>query len=147
MDQQEESQITGSEFEHSDPSVAQQVNKLYQLTIYFRWLVVSCIWLTVGIVCLYNLRSEIALWEQYFTWVSVRYAIFYHPLSSLGLGFCIGMTAAVLVWQSRNILLGLPQKERQRLEKQVYRIRQQGQTHPLWKWVCGHSKSQEPEEF
>jgi hypothetical protein len=134
MDQQEESQITGSEFEDSD----QQVNKLYQLTIYFRWLVVSCIWLTVGIVCLYNLRSEIALWEQYFTWVSVRYAIFYHPLSSLGLGFCIGMTAAVLVWQSRNILLGLPQKERQRLEKQVYRIRQQGQTHPLWKWVCGH---------
>jgi hypothetical protein len=57
-------------------------------------------------------------------------------LPTFGLTFCLGMTAAVLVWQSRNILLGLPQQEKQRLEKQVYRIRQQGQTHPLWKWIC-----------
>jgi hypothetical protein len=46
------------------------------------------------------------------------------------------MTTGVLIWQSRNILLGIPEGEKQRLEKQVCRIRQQGQTHPLWKWVC-----------
>ncbi|MBD2439172.1 hypothetical protein [Nostoc sp. FACHB-110] len=129
MDQSEQPQIT-------DPSFAQQVQKLHQLTVYGRWLFVTFLWLTIVPFCLWDLRSEIALWQQYFTWVAVRYGLLYHPLSTLGLSFCIGMTVAVLVWQSRNILIGLPQQEKERLEKQVCRIRQQGPTHPLWKLIC-----------
>jgi hypothetical protein len=136
MDQPEDPLLPGLEFKNSDPSFVQQVQKLHQLTIYGRWLFVGCLWLILGPVCLWNLRREIALWHEYFTWVAVRYGLFYHPLSTLGLAFCISMTAAVLVWQSRNILFGLPQQEKQRLEKQVCLIRQQGQTHPLWKWIC-----------
>lgn len=122
--------------ENSDLSFAQEVQRLHQLQVYGRWFFVSFLWLTVAPVCLWNLRAEIVLWRQYFTWVAVRYGLFYHPLATLGLAFCIGVTTAVLVWQSRNVLLGLPQQEKQRLEKQVFRIRQQGPSHPLWRWVC-----------
>jgi hypothetical protein len=75
------------------------------------------------------------LLQQYFTWVALRYALISHPLSTLGLSFCVAVTTSVLIWQSRNILLGLPLAEKQRLEKQVLHIRQQGSTHPLWKWI------------
>ncbi|MBD2359983.1 MULTISPECIES: hypothetical protein [unclassified Anabaena] len=131
MTQPEQPAIPGNE-----QSLAQQVQKLHQLTVYGRWLFVGFLWLTIAPLCLWNLRSEISLWQQYFTWAAVRYGLFYHPLSAIGLAFCIGMTTSVLVWQSRNILLGLPRQEQQRLEKQVFQIRQQGPTHPLWKWVC-----------
>jgi hypothetical protein len=125
----------GNNTENVEPSLAAQVQRLHQLTVYGRWLFVGCLWLTIAPPSLWGLRAELALWHQYFTWVAVRYGLFYHPLSALGLGFCLGMTAAVLVWQSRNILLGLPQKEKQRLENQVFHIKQQGPTHPLWKWI------------
>jgi hypothetical protein len=46
------------------------------------------------------------------------------------------MTISVIVWQSRNMLLGLPPKQQKRLEQQVQQIRQQGTSHPLWKWIC-----------
>jgi hypothetical protein len=129
MDQFEKPPIT-------DPSFAQQVQKLHRLTVYGRWLFCLFLWLTLAPISLWCLREEIVLWRQYFTWVAVRYGLFYHPFSTIGLAFCIGMTVAVLVWQSRNILMGLPQQEQQRLEKQVCRIRQQGSSHPLWKWIC-----------
>ncbi|WP_427159195.1 hypothetical protein ACQFX9_24525 [Aliinostoc sp. HNIBRCY26] len=131
MTKPEEPEISGNE-----QSLTQQVQRLHQLTVYGRWIFVGCLWLTIAPLCLWNLRSEIVLWKQYFTWVALRYGVVYHPFSALGLAFCIGMTTSVLVWQSRNILLGLPQQEKHRLEKQVFQIRQQGPTHPLWKWVC-----------
>jgi hypothetical protein len=114
----------------------QQVQKLYQLIVYGRWLVVVLLWLTVGSLSLWGLRSEIALLLQYFTWVAVRFGLYYNPLPTLGLTFCIVMTISVIVWQSRNILLGLSPQEQKRLEQQVHKIRQQGATHPLWKWIC-----------
>lgn len=119
-----------------DPIFKQQVQKLYQLTVYGRWLVVALLWLTVGSLSLWGLRSEIALLLQYFTWVAVRFGLYYNPLPTLGLTFCIVMTISVIVWHSRNILLGLPPQEQKRLEQQVHKIRQQGATHPLWKWIC-----------
>jgi hypothetical protein len=118
-----------------DSSLAYQVQRLHQLTVYGRWLFAGFLWLTVAPVCLWNLRNDITLWREYFTWVAVRYALFYRPLSTIGLAFCIGMTMSVLIWQSRNILFGLPQQEKERLEQQVYRIRKQGSTHPLWRFV------------
>lgn len=119
-----------------DPIFKQQVQKLYQLIVYGRWLVVALLWLTVGSLSLWGLRSEIALLLQYFTWVAVRFGLYYNPLPTLGLTFCIVMTISVIVWQSRNILLGLSPQEHKRLEQQVHKIRQQGATHPLWKWIC-----------
>lgn len=127
---------TGTETQNFEPSFYQEVQRLHQLTVYGRWLFVALLWISVGSLSLWGLRSEIALWRQYFTWVAVRYGLYYNPLPTFGLAFCIGMTVAVLVWQSRNILLGLPRPEQRRLEQQVYRIRQQGPSHPLWKWVC-----------
>ncbi len=138
MEQPEELPFQSSEPETAklDPIFKQQVQRLHQLTVYGRWLVVGLLWVSIGFLSLWGLRAEIALWRQYFTWVAVRYGLYYNPLPTFGLALCIGMTVSVLVWQSRNILLGLPSEEQQRLEKQVYRIRQQGQSHPLWKRVC-----------
>ena len=119
-----------------DPIFKQQVQKLYQLIVYGRWLVVGFLWLSVGSLSLWDLRSEIALLLQYFTWVAVKFGLYYHPLPTLGLTFCLVMTFSVIFWQSRNMLLGLPPEEQRRLEVQVYKIRQQGASHPLWKWVC-----------
>lgn len=119
-----------------DPKFQQQVQKLHQITVYSRWLFVGLLWLMIAPVSLWSLRSEIALLKQYFTWTAVRFGLYYHPLPTFGLALCIGMTISVLVWQSRNILLGLPADEQKRLEHQVSKIRQQGSTHPLWKWVC-----------
>lgn len=119
-----------------DADFKQQVQKLHQLTVVGRWLVVGLLWLSVGSLSLWGLRYEIALLRQYFTWVAVRYGLYYNPIPTFGLALCVGMTVGVLVWQSRNILLGLPLPEQRRLEQQVCRIRQQGPSHPLWKWVC-----------
>ncbi|MEY3866603.1 MAG: hypothetical protein ACRCT1_03915 [Microcoleaceae cyanobacterium] len=113
-----------------------QVQKLHELTVYTRWLVVILLWLTVGIFSLWGLRDEIALWLQFFTWAAVRYGLAYHRLSAIGLGLCIGMTLGVLIWQSRNILWGIPVKDKARLEQQARYILQQGSSHPLWNWIC-----------
>jgi hypothetical protein len=133
MEQPQEQPLSSVEL---DPIFKQQVQKLYNLILYGRWLVVAFLWLSVGSLSLWGLRYEIALWLQYFTWVAVRFALYYNPLSTIGLTVCLVMTISVIVWQSRNILLGLPPEEQRRLEQQVQQIRQQGATHPLWKWIC-----------
>jgi presenilin-like A22 family membrane protease len=119
-----------------DPTFEQQVQKLYLLIAYSRWIVVGCLWLTVGVLSLWGLRAEIALLLQYFTWVAVRYGLYYNPLPTFGLAFCLVMTISTIIWQSRILLFGLPPKELRRLAKQVQQIRQQGTSHPLWKWIC-----------
>ena len=133
MEQPQEQPLSSVEL---DPIFKQQVQKLYNLILYGRWLVVAFLWLSVGSLSLWGLRSEIALWLQYFTWVAVRFALYYNPLPTIGLTVCVVMTISVIIWQSRNILLGLPPEEQRRLEQQVQKIRQQGSTHPLWKWIC-----------
>ncbi len=133
---QSEGQPSQSAHDINTDVFKQQVQRLHHLTVYGRWLFVGLLWSSIAPCCLWDLRSEIVLWRQYFTWVAVRYGLYYHPLATLGLAFCIGMTAAVLVWQSRNILLGLPRPDQRRLEQQVHRIRQQGPSHPLWRWVA-----------
>ena len=117
------------------PNLDKQVKKLYQLTIYGKWLLVLCSWLTLGIFGLWGLRHEIDLWLDYFTWSAVRYGIHFNPIPSLCVAFCIGMTVSVLVWQSRNIIWGLPAPERYRLEQRVKRILADGSSHPLRKWI------------
>ncbi|XWK87760.1 MAG: hypothetical protein U7127_26820 [Phormidium sp.] len=124
----------------ADPSFAAQVERLLELTIYGRWLFVIFLWLTVGSLSLGALRDEIALLQQHFTWVAVRYGLAYNRLPAMGLALCVGMTVAVMIWQSRNMLIGMPPIEKRRLEQQVFRIRQQGKSHPLWNLVCQTKK-------
>jgi hypothetical protein len=112
-----------------------QVAKLHQLTVYARWLLVLFCWLTLGTYAIWGLRNEIALWFDYFTWSAVRYGLMFNFIPAICLAFCIGMTVSVLVWQSRNIIWGLPAQERKQLEKQVERILATGSKHPLWKSI------------
>jgi hypothetical protein len=119
----------------SDPNLKKQVQRLHQLTIYGRWLFVIGCWCTLGVFGIWGLREDIALWREHFTWVAVRYSIIYNRLPAFCLAFCIGSTAAVLIWQSRIVLKGLSTEERQHLEKQVRKIHALGSRHPLWKWI------------
>lgn len=119
-----------------DPVFEAQLEKLHRLTVYGRWLTVLALWLTVGAWSLWQLRYNIELMEEYFTWAALRYGLHFNPIPTVGLSVCIAMTASVLVWQSRNILWGLSQTEQKRLVQQVRQIRREGKSHPLWKWVC-----------
>lgn len=131
-----EDQPFDQEKESGDPVFQQEVDRLHQVTVYARWLVVSLLWLTVGALSLWALRETIMLLWEDFTWAAIRYGLVFNRVAAVGLAVCIGSTVGVLLWQSRNILWGLPVKERARLEQQVWRIRQQGSSHPLWKMVC-----------
>ena len=123
-----------------DPTLKNQVQRLHELTVYARWLFVGILWITLGSLSLWGWRYELSLLRSQFTWAALTYGIAYNRLPAMGLGICIGMTTAVLVWQSRNILLGIPPTEQKRLEQQVSRISQQGASHPLWKWVISDDK-------
>lgn len=118
-----------------DPAFHAKVARLYQLTVYSRWLLVGLMWTTVGALSVWGWRYELSLLSSYFTWAALRYGIIFNPSPAIGLTICIAMTASVIVWQSRNILLGIPRQEQKRLEQQVHRICQQGISHPLWKWI------------
>ncbi|MDX2215696.1 MAG: hypothetical protein SFY66_20710 [Oculatellaceae cyanobacterium bins.114] len=119
-----------------DPVFQQQMQRLHNLTVMGRWLVTGLFWLCLAPLSLWGLRSEMALWREYFTWAALRYGLIYNPLPTFGLALCIGTTVAVLIWQSRNILFGISQQQTKRLERQLIKIREQGPSHPLWKWVC-----------
>ncbi|MEA5510430.1 hypothetical protein VB715_11700 [Crocosphaera sp. UHCC 0190] len=123
-----------------DPSLTRQIERLYEFNLYRRWLFVMICWLTLGQFALWQLRGEFTLWREHFTWVAVRYGLAFNLIPAFSLFFCIGVTGAVLVWQSLHILNGLSPREKMRLENQVRQIRQSGPGHPLWKWVCETSQ-------
>lgn len=118
-----------------DANFKRQVQKMHQITVYTRWLVIGILWVTIAPLSLWALRAEIALWQDHFTWSAVRYGLAYNRLAAMGLGLCIGTTTATLVWHSRNILFGVSSAYQKRLEQQVFKILKQGKTHPFWKWV------------
>ncbi|MBR8827841.1 MAG: hypothetical protein DSM107014_08050 [Gomphosphaeria aponina SAG 52.96 = DSM 107014] len=118
------------------PELQKQVENLYKLTIYFRWIVVVCSWLTLGSFGIWGLQEEFSLWHEYFTFAAVRYGLAYNLLPSFSLAFCIGITVAVLMRQTINFFRGgISAKERKSLEKQVQKIMATGPSHPLWKWI------------
>ncbi|MGB5636098.1 MAG: hypothetical protein WBM86_25420 [Waterburya sp.] len=113
----------------------QKVAKLYQLTVYGRWLFVSVSWLTLGSYALWNLKEEIALWFDYFTWAALYYGLHFNLVPTICLSFCVGITISVLIWQSRNIIWGFPANEQRQLERKVKKIQAKGKKHLLWKWI------------
>jgi hypothetical protein len=118
-----------------DPTFQQQVQRLHQLTVTGRWLVVAGLWLTIGATSLWGLRYPISLVLENFTWAAVRYGLMFDLYPAFGLFLCIGMTLGIVVWQMRNWIFGLPKHDRDRLEHYVRRINQQGCSHPLWNWI------------
>ncbi len=124
---------------NSDANFKKQVQRLHRLTVYGRWLIVVLCWGSLGNYGLWGLKTEIKLWQAHFTWTAVRYGLAYNLLPSTCLFFCIALTTSVLVWQSRNILYGIPSKEKQQLEKQVQKINLTGPRHLLWRFVVKES--------
>lgn len=120
-----------------DPQFAADLTRLYRLMVWARWAVVVGLWLTLGSLSLWGMRFNLGLLWEHFTWIALRYALLTHRLSFVGLLFCSWMTLSVLLWQSRNILFGLSPADRSRLHQQLLRIRQQGKSHPLWRWLYG----------
>jgi hypothetical protein len=120
-----------------EPMFRNQIDNLYRLNLYSRWIAIALLWAIVGSYSLWELRYPISLIQEDFTWAAVKYGLISNPLAALGLCLCVGVTTGTLVWQSRNIIWGIPRKEQQRLTKQVCQIRQQGSSHPLWKWIVG----------
>lgn len=122
--------------QRSDPLLERQVQRLLEVQTYLRWIFDGFLWLTLGAASIWALRADIELWIAAFTWAAVRMSVAYNRLPTLGLGICVAMTLATLVWQSSIILWGVNQKERRSLVNQVQRIKNKGKSHPLWRWVC-----------
>jgi hypothetical protein len=113
------------------------LERLRSVVIRRWWWRTLLLWLTVGSFSLWALREEFMLLQQHFTWTAVRYGLAYHRLAALGLGLCVGLTVALLVGESRHILLGMSDAERQRLQRLHQQIEQKGQKHPLWQRLHG----------
>jgi hypothetical protein len=120
-----------------EDGLQRSIDRMHELTVWGRWAFVLGLWLTVGVASLWGLRQVIGRLREVFTWSGLRFGLFGHPIPAVGLALCIGMLVSVLVWQSRNILWGLPGDERDRLKATVLRVQQQGDSHPLWKWIYG----------
>ncbi|AFY71126.1 hypothetical protein Pse7367_2873 [Thalassoporum mexicanum PCC 7367] len=129
---------------HDDPHLERQIDRLFQLQIRRRWWGILILWLTLGLFCLWLLRSDIALWLEHFTWAAVRISIRYNRPAFIGLGLCVGITLSTLLRQSAYIL-NLSEGLHQELVKEVSEIRRRGPKHPLWQKVCAlNDDSAEP---
>lgn len=112
-----------------------QLEKLHHWMVWRRWLLVGSLWFVLMPLSLWRVWDEVQLLREHFTWVGLRYAIAYNPAPAVGLSLCIGMTASTLVWQSRNILWGLPVRERQRLQRQLTQLEESGHFPDFWEWL------------
>jgi hypothetical protein len=120
-----------------DPDFAADLERLDLLTVRLRWLVVVVLWLTIGAASLWGIRSQLWLMSQYFTWAALHYTFRFNRFNALGIMICMVMTLSVLLGQSRNILFGRSASDQERLHQQLLRIKQQGESHPMWRWLYG----------
>jgi hypothetical protein len=120
-----------------DPDFAADLERLAVLTVRLRWAVVVGLWLTIGALSLWGIRENLALMSQYFTWAALHYTFRFNRFNALGIMICMVMTLSVLLGQSRDILFGRSGSEQERLHQQLLRIKQQGESHPMWRWLYG----------
>lgn len=118
-----------------DAQLLAQMEQLHRVFVVGRWLLVVILWSVLGIASAWALRHEFAMVTHRFTWAAIRYGLAFNIWATLGLSICIGPTVALLVWQTRNLLWGLPKLETVRLQKYVVKIRDQGPKHPLWGYI------------
>ncbi len=119
----------------AEGAIAHQVERLRRVEMGLRWGVVLCLWATVGSFSLWQLRADLLLWYEFFTWAAVRSSLQNNRWAFLGLGLCVGVTLSTLIRQSLFILFGLSRAEKRALLLRVRRIRRRGACHPLWRWV------------
>ncbi|MGB3765701.1 MAG: hypothetical protein WA947_04010 [Phormidesmis sp.] len=100
------------------------------------WRVCLALWLTVGLISLWWLRSDFQELREYFTWAAVRATIVFKRVPSVGLIACFAVTFGLLLSESRQILFGLSEGERSRLLTQLNKINEQGPSHPQWKVIA-----------
>ncbi|MEM1250817.1 MAG: hypothetical protein AAGI69_00195 [Cyanobacteria bacterium P01_H01_bin.21] len=118
---------------HTTDERAIEALRQHALTTWWRLTVI--VWLTLGPLTLWQLRAEISLLFDYFTWTSVYYGLKYNFLGALGFFFCVGLASTLMVREIRHLTLGLSPIERRRLENQLAQIQRQGSSHPLWSLV------------
>ncbi|WP_353258123.1 hypothetical protein [Prochlorothrix hollandica] len=120
-----------------DAATCRAADRLHHLQVQGRWLFNSLTWLLLLPPSLWAFQPEFQLWQQAFTWVALRYGLLAHPWATLGIFFPFATTLSTLIWQSRNIIWGLPHRDLRQLEQQVNRIKAKGPSHLLWCWVWG----------
>ncbi|MEM6252102.1 MAG: hypothetical protein AAF821_04190 [Cyanobacteria bacterium P01_D01_bin.156] len=121
--------------QYSNIATERAIEALRQHTLTLWWRLTVAVWLTVGPLTLWQLRREISLLVDYFTWTAVYYGLKYNFLGAVGFFFCIGLASMLVVRELRHLTLGLSPFERRRLEAQLAKIRRQGESHPLWPLV------------
>ncbi len=121
--------------ENLPPNLTRAVERLHRLQVTARWVFNLLVSLSTLPLSLWDLRRNIQLWREHFTWVGLRYGLGYHPWATLGIVVPVALVTATLVWHSRNIIWGLPDKEQYRLQQQALKIREQGKRSFLWRWV------------
>ncbi len=111
------------------------IEALRQHSLTTWWRLTVLVWLTIGPLTLWQLRSEISLLLDYFTWTSVYYGLKYNFWGAVGFFVCVGLAITLLIREIRHLTLGISPIERKRLENQLSQIRRQGSSHPLWSLV------------
>jgi len=107
------------------------------------WLLCLGLWIVIGLPCLWWIRQDLVEIAEYFTWAAVRSIFLFQRVAGTGVAFCIAVTFALLVSESRQILWGISKEERHRLAKNLDRIHEQGPTHPQWKIIRKSVQSEE----
>lgn len=120
---------------YTDLATEKAIEALYQHSLTTWWRLTLGVWLTIGPLTLWQLRSEIGLLLDYFTWTAVYYGLKYNFFGALGFFLCLGLAITLLVREIRHLILGISPVERRRLESQLSYIRRQGESHPLWSLV------------
>jgi len=112
------------------------IEKLYKIRIYGRWLLVLISWITLMPWGLWQFRETISLCQEHCTWSAIRLGMEFNPGGTLAITFCIGFLTSVLIWQSSHILRGgLSDKEKYYFRQEAKKIRSEGTKNPLWHWL------------
>lgn len=120
---------------YTDIATEKAIEALRQHSLTIWWRLTVGVWLTLGPLTLWQLREEIGLLLDYFTWTAVYYGLKYNFPGALGFFLCVGLASTLLIREIRHLTLGLSPIERKRLENQLSKIRRQGDSHPLWSLV------------
>ena len=120
------------ESSYTDIATEKAIEALRQHSLTTWWRLTISVWLTIGPLTLWQLRSEISLLFDYFTWAAVYYGLKYNFAGALGFFLCMGLAITLFVREIRHLTLGISPIERRRLENQLSQIRRQGSSHPLW---------------
>jgi hypothetical protein len=117
-------------------SIEPEIEYLRQHMMRSWWWICLAIWLSVGGLSLWWLRSDLQALLEYFTWAALKFMLVYNRAAAMGLGLCFGLTLALLYAESRHIVLGLSKGERLQLTHRLEKIRAQGPSHPQWSVIC-----------